>query len=284
MSAYQQGLARGRAEAAETTGRDPRGQTNDAANLGWLLDDFRRACRRDHVLVLSVDGLLIGAPGAEPRRRRAHVGDRRRLPEPGPRRRRQFGGGRSARPSWRWSRPSCSSPLPGRGPAWRCWPTASADIGLIAYEMAMLVKRVGQTYPRRFRAQCADRRGDDGPCGSTDAGRARWCARTRMTRGRARPTAASSTCSRYVGRPSRPGQPCREALQPEHVTILHLLRGAPAIGRRDGVPPRPAVGVVRVLWGICSPRADRRTTRPARRRHLPDEHILQAVIDGLRAL
>ena len=32
----------------------------------------------------------------------------------------------------------------GRAPAWRCWRGSDADIGLIAYEMAMLVTRVGQ--------------------------------------------------------------------------------------------------------------------------------------------
>ena len=138
--------------------------------------------------MLSADGLLIGASsGPEPGGRRAPVRDRRRLPEPGPGRepalqRRR----RSARPSSRWSRRSSSSPRPGRAPASPCSPTRDADIGLIAYEMAMLVTRVGEsmTAPTRHAtvagpmpAECRTAAVPTTTGSTTTPGR--WSARTR---------------------------------------------------------------------------------------------------------
>ena len=117
---------------------------NKGGELNWLLDDLVGRVPRGQ----QGGHADAGRPGhrgvgrAVPRGRRAPGGAGGRLPEHGPQRRRSTpAAAGSGKPSSRWSRRSCSSARPAREPAWPCSATGDADIGLVAYEMAVLVRR-----------------------------------------------------------------------------------------------------------------------------------------------
>ena len=128
-------------------------QTNKATSVGWLLDDFAaRVPEVDHVLVLSVDGLLIAASSGLDRADAEHLsavasGLQSLARSVGER----FQGGAvrqtivEMKSAYLWSPPARGRVGVG---------TASADIGLIAYEMTMLVKRSDRrSTPLRTSAQ-----------------------------------------------------------------------------------------------------------------------------------
>lgn len=128
-------------------------QTNDAANLGWLLDDFAaRVPEVNHVLVLSVDGLLIGASRGLDRADAEHLsavasGFQSLARSAG----RRFGGGFARQTIVEMESAYLFVTAAGQGACLAVLATDSADIGLIAYEMTMLVKRVGPVLSTPFR-------------------------------------------------------------------------------------------------------------------------------------
>jgi hypothetical protein len=103
-----------------------------------------------------------------------------------------------------------------------------------------------------------------------------------MTGGRARPITAGLTLLTYVEALYAPEADLIH-LQPEHRTILGMTRKALSVAEIAARLDLP-VGVVRVLIGdllqasLVSTFDSDSTVNP------PDENILQAVIDGLRAL
>jgi len=103
-----------------------------------------------------------------------------------------------------------------------------------------------------------------------------------MTGGRARPVTGGLDLLTYVEALYAPEADLIH-LQPEHRTILLITRTALSIaeiGARLDLP----VGVVKVLVGDLLQASLVSTFDSGTTVHPPDESILQAVIDGLRAL
>ncbi|MDQ8703774.1 DUF742 domain-containing protein [Streptomyces sp. LHD-70] len=73
-------------------------------------------------------------------------------------------------------------------------------------------------------------------------------------------------------------------LGPEHRALLELCRVEAQSVAELATDADLPVGVVRVLLGDLLNRGCIRISRPVPPAHLPDEHILREVIDGLRAL
>ena len=84
--------------------------TGSPTDLDWLLDDLvMRVPDVDKAVILSRDGLAIAASSSLAREDSEHLaavasGFQSLARGAGP----HFGGGTSGRPSWRWTRPSCS--------------------------------------------------------------------------------------------------------------------------------------------------------------------------------
>lgn len=130
-------------------------QTNrDNASLAWLLNDFTaRVPEVDHALVLSVDGLLIGASSGLSRTDAEHLsavasGFQSLARSAG----RRFGGGFARQTVVEMESAYLFVTAAGQGACLAVLATEKADIGLIAYEMTMLVKRVGQVLSTPLRA------------------------------------------------------------------------------------------------------------------------------------
>lgn len=129
-------------------------QTNEAVSLGWLLDDFTaRVPEVNHALVLSVDGLLIGASSGLSHTDAEHLsavasGFQSLARSAG----RRFGGGVARQTIVEMESAYLFVTAAGQGACLAVLATDSADIGLIAYEMTMLVKRVGQVLSTPLRA------------------------------------------------------------------------------------------------------------------------------------
>jgi hypothetical protein len=103
-----------------------------------------------------------------------------------------------------------------------------------------------------------------------------------MTGGRARPMSGGLTLLTYVEALYAP-QADLIHLQPEHRAILFMTRRAQSVAEIAGRLDLP-VGVVRVLIGDLIQASLVSTFDSDSGINPPDEHILQAVIDGLRAL
>lgn len=103
-----------------------------------------------------------------------------------------------------------------------------------------------------------------------------------MTGGRSRPVTGGLSLLTYVEALYAPEADLVH-LQPEHREILNLTRTALSIAEIAGRLDLP-VGVVRVLVGDLLQANLVSTFDSDARVHPPDEDILQAVIDGLRAL
>ena len=112
----------------------------------------------EHAIVLSADGLLMASSAAlHADRRRAPGGGGLRAAEPGQGRPEQFGGGPVRQTIVEMESAFLHRDRGGRAaPAWRCSAREDADVGLVAYEMAMLVARVGQYLTSRGPAAGAD--------------------------------------------------------------------------------------------------------------------------------
>jgi hypothetical protein len=103
-----------------------------------------------------------------------------------------------------------------------------------------------------------------------------------MTGGRARPVTGGLSLLTYVEALYAPEADLIH-LQPEHRAILMMTRKAQSVAEIAGRLDLP-VGVVRVLVGDLLQASLVSTFDSDTELNPPDENILQAVIDGLRAL
>ena len=119
--------------------------TGIEADLGWLLDDLvSRVNQIDKALILSRDGLAIGASKSFSREDAEHLsavaaGFQSLARGAGE----HFGGGRIRQTIVEMDNIFLFVTSAGEGSCLAGLSTATADVGLIAYEMAILVKRVG---------------------------------------------------------------------------------------------------------------------------------------------
>jgi predicted regulator of Ras-like GTPase activity (Roadblock/LC7/MglB family) len=115
------------------------------ADLGWLLDDLvTRVAQIDKALILSRDGLAIGASQGFSREDAEHLsavaaGFQSLARGAG----QHFGGGRIRQTIVEMDNIFLFVTSAGEGSCLAVLSPATADVGLIAYEMAILVKRVG---------------------------------------------------------------------------------------------------------------------------------------------
>jgi predicted regulator of Ras-like GTPase activity (Roadblock/LC7/MglB family) len=121
--------------------------------LDWLLDELvERVEPAHHAAVLSADGLLMGASSGLGRDDAEHLsavasGFQSLARSAG----RQFNGGKVHQTIVEMDNSFLFVTAAGQGAYLAVLSAADSDIGVIAYEMAMLVKRVGQhlTAPAR---------------------------------------------------------------------------------------------------------------------------------------
>ena len=119
--------------------------TGTDADLGWLLDDLvTRVNHVDKALILSRDGLAIGASKGFSREDAEHLsavaaGFQSLARGVG----QHFGGGRIRQTIVEMDNIFLFVTSAGEGSCLAVLSPATADVGLIAYEMAILVKRVG---------------------------------------------------------------------------------------------------------------------------------------------
>ena len=115
--------------------------------LDWLLDDLvERVPPAQHAVVLSADGLLMGASAGMSREDAEHLsavasGFQSLARGTG----RHFGGGAVRQTIVEMDEAFLFVTAAGQGACLAVLAGADSDIGVIAYEMAMLVSRVGQT-------------------------------------------------------------------------------------------------------------------------------------------
>lgn len=118
---------------------------SDARNLGWLLDDLvTRVHEIDKAVILSRDGLVAGASRDLSREDAEHLsavaaGVQSLARSAG----RHFGGGQVRQTIVEMENAFLFVTAAGEGSCLAVLAPATADVGLIAYEMAVLVKRVG---------------------------------------------------------------------------------------------------------------------------------------------
>ena len=116
------------------------------ADLGWLLDDLvTRVNQIDKALILSRDGLAIGASQGFSREDAEHLsavaaGFQSLARGAG----QHFGGGRIRQTIVEMDNIFLFVTSAGEGSCLAVLSPATADVGLIAYEMAMLVRRMGK--------------------------------------------------------------------------------------------------------------------------------------------
>jgi predicted regulator of Ras-like GTPase activity (Roadblock/LC7/MglB family) len=121
--------------------------------LDWLLDDLvTRVAQIDKVVILSRDGLTIGASEGLIREDAEHLsavaaGFQSLARGVG----QQFGGGRPRQTIVEMESAFLFVTAAGEGSCLAVLASAGADAGLIAYEMAVLVKRVGEHLSVRVR-------------------------------------------------------------------------------------------------------------------------------------
>jgi predicted regulator of Ras-like GTPase activity (Roadblock/LC7/MglB family) len=124
-----------------------------AGGLNWLLDNLVSAVKDvRQAVVLSSDGLLVGASTGLAREEAEHLSavaaSFQSLARTAGR---QFGGGTVRQTIIEMEHAFLFVTAAGQGACMAVLAGANADVGLIAYEMAMLVQRVGQhlaTVPR----------------------------------------------------------------------------------------------------------------------------------------
>jgi uncharacterized protein len=121
-------------------------KTTATGDLTWLVDDFvERVAQAQHAVVLSADGLLIAASTKLNREDGDHLsavaaGFQSLARGAG----RHFGGGAVRQTIIEMESAFLFVTAAGSGACLAVLATEDADVGLIAYEMAMLVARVGQ--------------------------------------------------------------------------------------------------------------------------------------------
>jgi predicted regulator of Ras-like GTPase activity (Roadblock/LC7/MglB family) len=128
--------------------------SNGAGKLDWLLDDLvERVPEAQHAVVLSADGLLMGTSSGLKREDAEHLsavaaGFQSLARGAG----RHFRGGAVRQTIVEMESAFLFVTAAGQGACLAVLSDADSDIGVIAYEMAMLVIRVGQylTSPSRL--------------------------------------------------------------------------------------------------------------------------------------
>jgi predicted regulator of Ras-like GTPase activity (Roadblock/LC7/MglB family) len=134
------------ASAAADRAGDPRNAMSSNGELDWLLDDLvARVAQIEKAVILSRDGLAIGASAGLAREDAEHLsaiaaGFQSLARGAG----RQFGGGQARQTIVEMDSAFLFVTAAGEGSCLAVLSSADADVGLVAYEMAVLVKRVGQ--------------------------------------------------------------------------------------------------------------------------------------------
>jgi len=135
-------------------------QTKQSANLTWLLDDLvERVPTAQQAVVLSADGLMMGASAGLSREDAEHLSAMaagfQSLAKGASR---QFQAGPVRQTVVEMESAFLFVTAAGQGACLAVLASSEADLGLIAYEMAMLVTRVGQTLnaPERTAATPSD--------------------------------------------------------------------------------------------------------------------------------
>ena len=131
--------------------------TKQSANLTWLLDDLvERVPSAHQAVVLSADGLLMGASNGLGRDDAEHLSAMaagfQSLAKGASR---HFRAGPVRQTVVEMESAFLFVSAAGHGACLAVYADAHSDIGLIAYEMAMLVKRVGQTLSSPLRPAAA---------------------------------------------------------------------------------------------------------------------------------
>lgn len=121
--------------------------SKQTATLGWLLDDLvERVPTAQQAVVLSADGLLLGASSSLTREEAEHMSAMaagfQSLAKGASR---QFRGGPVHQTVVEMEQAYLLVTAAGQGACLAVLTGGDADLGLVAYEMAMLVTRVGQT-------------------------------------------------------------------------------------------------------------------------------------------
>jgi predicted regulator of Ras-like GTPase activity (Roadblock/LC7/MglB family) len=136
------------ASAAADHAGQPRRAASSDGELDWLLDDLvARVAQIEKAVILSRDGLAIGASAGLAREDAEHLsaiaaGFQSLARGAG----RQFGGGQARQTIVEMECAFLFVTAAGEGSCLAVLSAADADVGLIAYEMAVLVKRVGQHF------------------------------------------------------------------------------------------------------------------------------------------
>jgi predicted regulator of Ras-like GTPase activity (Roadblock/LC7/MglB family) len=134
--------------------------TNQSANLTWLLDDLiERVPSAQQAVVLSADGLMMGASAALSREDAEHLSAMaagfQSLAKGASR---HFQAGPVRQTVVEMEDAFLFVTAAGLGACLAVLAASDADLGLIAYEMAMLVTRVGQTMDAPERSAGSDAR------------------------------------------------------------------------------------------------------------------------------
>ena len=134
--------------------------TKQSANLTWLLDDLvERVPAAQQAVVLSADGLMMGASAGLKREDAEHLSAMaagfQSLAKGASR---HFGAGQVRQTVVEMESAFLFVTAAGQGACLAVLASSDADLGLIAYEMAMLVTRVGQNMnaPERGAAAPSD--------------------------------------------------------------------------------------------------------------------------------
>jgi uncharacterized protein len=132
--------------------------TNQSANLTWLLDDLvERVPEAQQAVVLSADGLLMGASAAMSREDAEHLSAMaagfQSLAKGASR---HFQAGPVRQTVVEMEEAFLLVTAAGLGACLAVLADSDADLGLVAYEMAMLVTRVGQTMDAPDRLSATD--------------------------------------------------------------------------------------------------------------------------------
>ena len=134
--------------------------TKQTANLTWLLDDLvERVPPARQAVVLSADGLLLGASATLSREDAEHLSAMaagfQSLAKGASR---HFGAGPVRQTVVEMASAFLLVTAAGQGACLAVLADSDADLGLVAYEMAMLVTRVGQTMDAPVRPAPTDAR------------------------------------------------------------------------------------------------------------------------------
>jgi uncharacterized protein len=128
--------------------------TNQSANITWLLDDLvERVAHAQQAVVLSADGLLLGSTTRMQREDAEHLSAMaagfQSLAKGASR---HFNAGPVRQTVVEMQEAFLLVTAAGTGACLAVLVGSSADLGLVAYEMALLITRVGQTLdaPSRF--------------------------------------------------------------------------------------------------------------------------------------